>query len=135
MVFIDANIFMYAAGKSSPQKEDCKKFLKKLIHSGSITEYFTSSEVLQEILHRYRSIGLSTHAYSLIDYILKLEIIILPVELEDVVLARKFLEDHPKLPTRDGIHAAVAIRKNISKIVSYDRDFDQIPNIKRIIPF
>ena len=125
---------MYAAGKPSPQKEPCQKLLKKLLNSGSATEYFTSAEVLQDLLHRYRSIGLPERSYDMIDYILKLGITILPVGLEDMLLARKILQDHPNLPTRDGVHAAVAIRKNIPKIASYDRDFDQINSIRRIEP-
>jgi predicted nucleic acid-binding protein len=125
---------MYAAGSSSPYRKPCQEFLKKLIKSGSAAQYFTSVEVLQEILHRYRSIGLADKAYNLLDNILHLGITVLPIEIEDIILARKLLEDFGNLPTRDGIHAAVVIRKNISVIASFDKDFDKISGIRRFEP-
>ena len=133
MVFIDTNIFMYAAGKQSPQKNPSLKYLEKIVGAGSATLAFTSSEVLQEILHRYRSIGRGSDANTLITYIMQVGISILPVTKEDVLLAQRFLK-YEKLPTRDGIHTAVALRNNVSKIVSFDRDFDLIPEIQRIEP-
>ncbi|MFZ4986373.1 MAG: PIN domain-containing protein [Blastocatellia bacterium] len=72
MIFIDANIFMYAAGKDSPQKKPCAQFLRKVITSGKANQYFTNSEVLQEILHRYRSLKLSEKAFELYRWFLPL---------------------------------------------------------------
>lgn len=134
MIFIDSNIFMYAAGKQSPQKGPCAKFLSKLVSSGNANEFYTNSEVLQELLHRYRSLGMSDTAFTLVDFILRLGVLVLPVEVEDIMLARKFLEKLPSLPTRDGIHAAVALRHGIPVIASYDKDFDKIPELRRIQP-
>lgn len=125
---------MYAAGSPSAHRKPCQEFLKKLVRSGSAAQHLTSVEVLQEILHRYRSIGLGEKAYDLLDNILQLGITVLPIELEDIMLARKLLEDLNSLPTRDGIHAAVAIRKNISVIASFDKNFDRISGIRRFEP-
>jgi predicted nucleic acid-binding protein len=69
-----------------------------------------------------------------LDNILHLGITVLPIEIEDIILARKLLEDFGNLPTRDGIHAAVVIRKNISVIASFDKDFDKISGIRRFEP-
>ncbi len=134
MVFVDTNIFMYAAGTESPQKKPSLRYLTKIIASGSATLAFTSSEVLQEILHRYRSIGKAEQANTLIAYIMQLGITILSVTKEDVFLAQRILAATTKLSTRDGMHAAVAMRNNLSRIVSYDRDFDLISDIRRIEP-
>jgi predicted nucleic acid-binding protein len=134
VIFIDTNLFKYAAGKGSPQKKPCERLLRKVISSGKGNQYYTNAEVLQEILHRYRSIKLPKKAFELFDFIMKLGIVVLPVEVEDIVLARKFLEDHPKLSTRDGVHAAVVVRKGIELIFSYDTDFDFFPGLKRIEP-
>jgi len=35
------------------------------------------------------------------------------------------------LEPRDAIHAATAIRNRIDKILSYDEDFDTIPNLRQ----
>jgi uncharacterized protein len=134
MVFIDTNIFMYAAGSESPQKKPSLDYLSKVIAAGSAALAFTSSEVLQEILHRYRSIGKAAQADTLVSYIIQLGITILPVTKEDIFIAQRILSQHKKLPTRDGVHAAVVIRNNLKKIVSYDSDFDLIDEITRIQP-
>lgn len=133
MVFIDTNVFMYAAGKSSRQKEASVRYLAKIVSAGSATLAFTSSEVLQEILHRYRSLERGADADLLISYIMQLGISILPVTKEDIFYAQQILRGN-NVPTRDGIHAAVALRNNLSRIISFDKDFDRIPDIKRIEP-
>ena len=53
--FIDANLIMYSIGSPHPLREPCKKFLEK-IKSREILGV-TNTEVLQEILYRYFSIG------------------------------------------------------------------------------
>ena len=39
-----------------------------------------------------------------------------------------------KLRPRDAVHAAAALENKITTIVSYDKDFDLIHEIKRIEP-
>jgi predicted nucleic acid-binding protein len=134
VVLIDTNIFMYAAGTASPHKKPSIAYLSKIIKAGSATLAYTNSEVLQEILHRYRSIGKHSQANTLISHIIQLGITILPVSKEDIFIAQRILDQHKDISTRDGIHAAVAIRNNLSKIVSYDSDFDKIDEITRIEP-
>lgn len=134
MVFIDTNIFMYAAGAASPHKKPSIAYLSKIIKAGSATLAYTNSEVLQEILHRYRAIGKHVQANTLISYIIQLGIIILPVTKEDIFIAQRILDQYKNIPTRDGIHAAVAIRNNIPRLVSYDSDFDKIDEITRVEP-
>ncbi len=53
IVFIDANIPMYAAGKPSPYKDKCRDILAGIV-AGSLAAV-TDAEVFQEIL--YRSAG------------------------------------------------------------------------------
>lgn len=50
-VLIDANIPMYAAGKSSPYKEPCKEILAQI--ALGMLDGVTDVEVFQEILYRY----------------------------------------------------------------------------------
>jgi hypothetical protein len=56
MILVDANIFMYAAGRESPQQQPCRRFLERVV-SGEGPDACTDCEVLQEILHRYRTLG------------------------------------------------------------------------------
>jgi len=53
--FLDANLIMYSLGGPHPSREPCKRVLER-IKSGEIRA-LTNTEVLQEILHRYFSIG------------------------------------------------------------------------------
>ncbi|MBS7629664.1 type II toxin-antitoxin system VapC family toxin [Candidatus Bathyarchaeota archaeon] len=57
----------------------------------------------------------------------------LRVDSEIILHAQNLLEKYSLKP-RDAIHAATAIRNGINKIMSYDSDFDILPNIVRITP-
>jgi predicted nucleic acid-binding protein len=57
----------------------------------------------------------------------------MPVTKEDIFYAERILEDD-NVPTRDGIHAAVALRNKTHMVVSLDRDFDRIKDVRRIEP-
>ena len=56
MIFLDSNIFMYAAGSAHPHKAGCLALLERIARSPAAHEHCINTEVLQEILHRYRSI-------------------------------------------------------------------------------
>ena len=124
---------MYAAGKSSKQKVPCQNFLKHVIEAkpGS---YFTNAEVLQEILHRYRSINLPEIGFEIFDKLTKLGIEVASVELESLVNARLLLEQYPKLSTRDSVHAGTMQARQIDSIVTYDKGFNKVPWIKTLDP-
>ena len=53
--FLDANVLMYAAGSDHPLQEPCRQALRKAVDEE--VSLVTDAEVLQEILHRYFSIG------------------------------------------------------------------------------
>jgi len=63
--FIDANLIMYPVGSPRPLRDPCRHILEK-IKSRKIFGV-TNTEVLQEILYRYFSVGRKAHgeiAYS-----------------------------------------------------------------------
>ena len=96
MILIDANIFMYAAGRESPQRLPCQRFLDRIVAGGG-PAVCTDAEVLQEILHRYRSLQLPEIGFQLFDAVTHLGIPILPVTDRAMAYARRFLEDYPAL--------------------------------------
>ena len=55
MILVDANVFMYAAGTPHPNKQPSAAFLERL--AAEDLPAAIDAEVLQEILHRYRSMG------------------------------------------------------------------------------
>lgn len=119
--FIDTAIFMYAAGDDHPLKGPSVKVVDGL-RSGQI-EGYTSTEVIQEILHRYTSIGKRKVALALsedvIDAMSPLLVITEPIIRATVELANKY----PKAQARDLVHVATCLGNGIDKIVTPDKDF------------
>jgi predicted nucleic acid-binding protein len=131
VILIDANIFMYAAGRESPQRLPCQRFLEKTV-AGEGPAACTDAEVLQEILHRYRSLQVPRIGFQLFDAVIQLGIPILAVTDRALQMARTLLEDHPHLSTRDGVHLGVMREHGIEEVLSYDRGLSQVSWVKRL---
>lgn len=127
MIFIDANIFMYAAGKDSPQKEPSQKFLTQAVLSQAKERACTNAEVLQEILHRYSHIGLPKKGFEIFDLILSLGLQILPIEVIDLQQAKSLMQEDSSLSSRDAVHLGVMHNHEISRIATYDKGFLKVP--------
>lgn len=134
MIFIDTNIFMYAAGKESSQRLPCQAFLKKVVEAKGKDIYCTNVEVLQEILHRYKSINTTEVGLKIFDSITCLGISILPIDLDSMHKARNLIEEFPRLGARDCVHLGFMQNQKISKMVSFDQDFSNISWLERIEP-
>jgi predicted nucleic acid-binding protein len=125
MIFVDSNVFMYAAGAESKWRLPCQAFLSDIV-SHARTRACTNAEVLQEILHRYTHLRMREKAIQIFDSIVALGIPIHPIRTEDLVCARMLFEEHPGLSSRDAVHLGVMQNHGISKIATYDQDFKQI---------
>lgn len=131
MILIDTNVFMYAAGKESPQKGPCQRFLEKIV-DGERPAVCTNAEVLQEILHRYRSLKVPEVGFQLFDAITHLGIPVLAVTDRAMAEARRLLEEYPALSTRDSVHLGVMREHGIEEVLSYDTGFSDVPWVKRL---
>lgn len=131
-VFLDANIIMYALGKDHPLKAPCRKNLEK-IKEGELT-VVTSTEVLQEILHRYYGIRMPEVAEAALSALKTFCKEIYPIRLSEIEKAHALLKEYPSINARDAIHAATMFNNGIEKILSTDPHFDTIRGIKRISP-
>jgi uncharacterized protein len=131
VILVDANIFMYAAGRESPQRLPCQRFLEKVV-SGGGPAVCTDAEVLQEILHRYRSLKSPEIGFQLFDAVMQLGIPILAVTDRSLWEARTLLEDHPQLSSRDGVHLGVMREHGIEEVLSYDGGFSEVSWVKRL---
>lgn len=133
MIFIDSNIPMYAAGKDSSQKEDCLKFLERV--AASKLPAYSSAEVLQEILHRYRAIKRLQEGVIVYETFRNLPIRFLEILPSDVDVAKELLlEHHSYLSSRDSLHLAVMQRNKIKEVVTYDQGFLGINGIILKLP-
>jgi uncharacterized protein len=132
VILIDANVFMYAAGADHANKLPSMKLLRG-VAQGEI-EAAIDAEVLQEILHRYRSIGRWADGRAVFSLARRIVPLVLPITAEILDQARDLMDLHQGLSARDALHAAVALHSGAQAICSYDRDFDPIEELQRIEP-
>ena len=133
-VFLDVNVFMYAAGAPHPYKAACVRILADM-ETGALTAAI-NTEVLQELLYRYTHIGIAEKGVQLCREILKYPLSILPVTEADLRLALDLFDTHRStgLRPRDAVHAATMQNNGIADLISADKDFDLLDLIKRIDP-
>ena len=131
--FLDAAVFMYAGGAEHPLRGPCQAILRRA-KDGTL-EATTSAEVVQEILHRFISIRRPAFGISIARDALAVFNPVLPVT--DAVIRRvpELVGRYPLFSARDLVHVATCIEEGIDSIVSPDRGFDTVKEIKRIDPF
>lgn len=132
MILLDANILMYAAGREHPLKEPSAALLEQVARGA--VEGAIDAEILQEILHRYRSLGRPRDGFRLYDLTRTIVRTVLPVTDAVMDEARSLLESHSRLSARDAVHAAVGLVFHADAFCSYDRDFDRIEGLRRVTP-
>ena len=130
--FLDASVIMYSLGGPHPLRDPCKGILKK-IKAGKILAV-TNTEVLQEILYRYFSIGRPGFAEIAYGSLVQFCTAIFPISLRDTDKALNLLISHKNITSRDAIHAATMINNGIKEIISTDTHFDFLSQIKRVDP-
>ena len=131
MVFVDSNIPMYVAGRDHPHRDPAQRFLERA-RSGEI-DICTSTEVLQEILYRYAALKRLDLAGSVYDLFVQICPVVLPVTLADTDRARRLVTEDDRPGVRDALHAAVMLNHDLRDIATFDRGFDAIPGIRRVV--
>jgi predicted nucleic acid-binding protein len=131
-VFLDANVFLYAAGADPRCADPCRRLLLA-VESGAL-DATTSTEVVQEVLHvvsRRRGNALAVQAAEAV-----LDLVPAPIAVTADVMrgAIELLRKYPQLSVRDGVHAAAMASVGCAVVVSADRHFDQVAGLKRIDP-
>jgi len=130
VIFLDANVPMYVLGDDAEAAARAQALLARVSVSGE--QLVTSAEVLQELLHRYRATGKLLAVQGSFDLVRAVVDEILPVDRVDVERARDILLARPSLQARDCMHLATMERHGITRIASFDRDFDAVPDIERL---
>lgn len=130
-IFIDTSVIMYAAGAEHPHRAACRRVLER-VADGSL-QGVTSTEVVQEILHRFgggrREIG-QRMALGVLDLFDDL----IPIDRPAIAGTVSLFADHPQLSARDALHVATCVNRSIGEIVSVDRGFDSVAEVRRIEP-
>jgi predicted nucleic acid-binding protein len=135
MIFVDTEIFLYAAGRDSDRREACQGVLGRLVEEEPGLVARTDANVLREALEHCRDAGAPQKGQALFDSITSLGIPVLGVEEEDLRQARLLMASIPELATRAAVHAGVMRSHGIGRVLSYDESFDFLPGIERLEPW
>ena len=130
MILIDSNVPMYLVGSPHPHKIDAQRLLEERVSDGE--RLVTDAEVLQEILHRYVAIDRRDAIQAAFDALLGVVDEVFPVDVEAVQEAKAIVYGHPDLSARDAVHLAAMRRHGVTRILSFDRGFDEYPGVVRI---
>lgn len=132
MILLDANILMYAAGAEHPHKAPSLALLE-CVATGRV-DAGADVEVLQELLHRYRAIGRWQDGKRVYDFARTIIPTWIPVGVDVLDRARGLLEADATLSARDALHAAVCLEVEAEALCSFDRDFDRVAGVRRVVP-
>jgi len=130
--FIDTSVVMYAAGSDHPLRDPCRRIIDG-IGDGSI-DAVTSVEVIQEILHRFLAIGRYEQGATLAERTQDLMAPVLPITHALMRRVPPLADRYPSLAARDLVHVATCIHEGITEIISPDRGFDLVAEVRRIDP-
>jgi predicted nucleic acid-binding protein len=130
VIFVDSNVPMYLIGDDQERRLAAQRILERL--TGERKRLVTSSEVFQELLHRYGTGNRRDRIEPAFDTLRGLVEDVLAVEGADVFAAKDLIHAHPRLSARDAIHVAVMRRHEIREVVSFDLGFDAVSGIRRL---
>lgn len=130
--FIDTAIIMYAAGGEHPLRGPSRRILSR-IGDGDL-DGVISVEVIQEILHRFVSIRRPEMGQAQASEAMDFFAPVLPITHALMRRVPELAGRYPDLDARDLVHVATCLHEGITDIVSPDRAFDQVVEVRRIDP-
>jgi predicted nucleic acid-binding protein len=132
IVFIDTAVVMYANGANHPLREACRSIMIQ-VGDGRL-EAVTSAEVVQEILHRFVSIRRPEIGIAIAGLTMDAFAPVLPITHALMRRVPDLAARYPTLSARHLVHVATCIHEGISEMITPDRGFDQVAEVRRIDP-
>jgi len=123
---------MYAAGQDHPLRAPCARIIERF-RDGEM-EGAISAEVVQEVLHRFVAIRQFELGAALARDALDLFAPVLPITHAVMDRMPALVERYPALAACDLVHVATCLEHGISTIISPDRGFDAVSEIRRLAP-
>jgi hypothetical protein len=130
MIFIDSNVPMCLIGDDPTSKRRARHLLELTILRGE--RLVSDVAVLTEILHGYAAIDMRDAIDPALEALLGVVDEVYPIDGVDIDRARRILSSLRTASARQAIHAAIMIRHDVPRILSFDRGFDRITGIERI---
>jgi predicted nucleic acid-binding protein len=130
MILVDTNVLMYASGREHENKAPALALLERVAR-GEVRAAI-DAEVLQEIIHRYRSIGRWKDGQLVYSLSRSLFPEVLDISGPVMDRAKKIADTDPSVTARDAVHAAVVGHYKLDGIATFDGDFDRIRGCRRV---
>ncbi len=130
MILVDSTIPMYLVGAPSPSKDEARRLLEDCIGRGE--RLVTDVEALQEILHRYRVVRRPGAIQPAFDALLGVVDEVFPVDAGDIARAKDLMLGLVPLPARVALHSAVMRRREVTRVMSFDPEFDAVGWVERV---
>ncbi|MGH3935004.1 MAG: type II toxin-antitoxin system VapC family toxin [Pseudonocardiaceae bacterium] len=128
----DTSVFVYARGTEHEYREPCRAVVR--LAGQGVLAGEASVELVQEYAHILRRCGLGGADVREQARDVAALCLLHDFAEEDLRLAVNLVATHQKLRVRDAVHAATALRRGISVILSADHDFDGISGLERLDP-
>lgn len=129
---VDTNVFLYARGREHEYREPCRTILTGA-RTGRVG-LIASVELVQEFAHVLLRRGVPRA-----DALDQAEEVRAQCDVrafDDRVLAEamRMLRPHSGLDVRDAVHAATAVLAGVQEVLSTDRAFDALGEVRRLDP-
>lgn len=129
MIYLDSNVFIYAALGGDKEGSWCRDLIRRVAEGED--EAVTSALTVNEVVYQVRvSRGLEASIQAGEAAIQMAHLTVAPADVEtlwkSLDLGRQ-LGLHP----RDAIHAATALIRGASELISEDADFDRVDGLRR----
>jgi uncharacterized protein len=132
MIVLDSTVLVYAVGEDHALREPCRRLVQAIIERR--VEATTTPEVIQEFVHvraRRRERGGAADLGR--DYARILAPLLTIGEVE-LALGLQLFEDHPELGAFDAVLAAAARASRADGLVSSDRAFRGVADLRWVNP-
>lgn len=127
---LDTAVLMYAAGAEHMLRMPARRIIER-VADGSLVAVI-SAEIVQEVLHRFVAIGRAELGARIARDALDLFEPVLPITHAVMDRMPGLVERYPALAARDLVHVATCLEAGIGVIVSPDRGFDVVREIRRV---
>lgn len=131
-IFVDTSVIMYANGAEHPLRGPCARIMVG-IGDGDVSAV-TSVEVVQEILHRFISIKRPDVGIEIANLTLDVFAPVVPITHAIMRRVPDLAARYPTLQARDLVHVATCVHEGIREIVTTDKGFDVVHELRRLDP-
>lgn len=129
MIYLDSNVFIYAAVSGNREGSWCRDLIRRI--AGGEDEAVTSALTVDEVVYQVRMSRGVEAAIEAGEAVLQMaHLTVAPADAETLWRSLDIGRQLGLYP-RDAIHAATALLRGTPDFVSADADFDKVDGLKR----